>query len=186
MAYLTVQFTHIIIIYEVAAGIGMGYFFSQILKKANFKDFTTIQFIIGGMVAVIFLTNQYTQFQLILADNNYLELDFLKFMKARWESGLTIENLKTGWIGLVLSWAIQLFFIYQIAMFKVSLIIAKYIIDKIPGQVMEYTIYLFEMEKSESEVRAALALKGWNKKTDQDAVFEALIEINGFHEIRRE
>ncbi|AGC75373.1 hypothetical protein LX97_00074 [Nonlabens dokdonensis] len=186
MAYLTVQFTHVIIIYEVGAGIGMGYIFGQVLKKANCTDFEFIQKVIIGMVAVLFLTNQYIQFQLILADYNYLELDFLKFMKARWESGLTIENLETGWIGLVLSWAIQLFFIYHIAMFKISLLIAKYIIDKIPGQVIEYTMYLFEMEKSESEVRAALALKGWKKKTDQDDVFEALAEINGFHEMRRE
>jgi hypothetical protein len=186
MAFFTVQFSYIIIVYEIAAGIGIGYIFGQVLKKANCTDFEYIQWMVVGMVAVLFLTNQYIQYHLIVSDYSYLKLDFLEFMKARWESGLTLKNFDTGWIGLLLSWAIQLFFIYHIAMFKISLLIAKFIIDKIPEEVLEYTIYLFEMEKSESEVRAALALKGWNKKTDQDDVFDALIEIKGFHEMRRE
>ncbi|WP_459212127.1 hypothetical protein [Aquimarina rhabdastrellae] len=42
------------------------------------------------------------------------------------------------------------------------------------------------MGKLESEVRAELANKGWNKKTNQDEVFMALGVIAGIHEYNRE
>ena len=76
-------------------------------------------------------------------------------------------------------------FPYFLAIGKVAGITASYMIEKIPGKVLEYTIYLFEMKKSESEVRAELAQKGWNKRSDQDSVFQALAQIGGFHEMNR-
>jgi uncharacterized membrane protein len=42
------------------------------------------------------------------------------------------------------------------------------------------------MDKSESEVRAELAQKGWNKKPDQDNVIQAIAEISGFQQMNRE
>ena len=141
---------------------------------------------IGGMMIIMFLTNQITQYQLIIAENKITGLGFLEFMKLRFENGLTIKDLNTGWIGLTLSWIFQIVFPYFLAIYKVAISSAKSIIEKIPDKVLEYTIYLFEMEKSESEVRAELAQKGWNKKSDQDDVFQAIAEISGFSQARRE
>ncbi|WP_430413188.1 hypothetical protein [Kordia sp.] len=186
IAFLTTKFTYFIGIYEFAIGIGIGYFFGQVLKKTNYIEFRSIQFIIGGIVIVMFITNLFTQYQLIIAENNISELSFFEFMKLRFEGGLTIKDLNTGWIGLTLSWVFQMVFPYFLAVGKVAGITANYIIEKIPEKVLEYTIYLFEMEKSESEVRAELAQKGWNKKSDQDNVFKAIVEISGFHQMNRE
>jgi hypothetical protein len=186
LAFLTVNFTYIIGIYELGIGIGIGYFFGQVLKKTNYIEFRPIQLIIGGMMILMFITNQFSQYQLIITENNISELDFLEFMKVRFENGLTIKDLNTGWIGLTLSWIFQMVFSYFLAVGKVAGITANYMIGKIPEKVLEYTIYLFEMEKSESEVRAELAQKGWNKKSDQDDVIQAIVEISGFHQVNRD
>lgn len=186
IAFLTVKFTYFIFLYELGIGIGIGYFFGQILKKTNFIEFRPIQFIIGGIMIVMFITNQFTQYLLIIAENNISGLGFFEFMKMRFENGLTIKDLNTGWIGLTLSWIFQMVFPYFLAIGKVAGITANYMIEKIPEKVLEYTIYLFEMEKSESEVRAELAQKGWNKKSDQEDVIQAIVEINGFHQVNRE
>jgi uncharacterized integral membrane protein len=186
IAFLTVNFTYFIGVYELGIGIGIGYFFGLVLKKTNYAEFRPIQIMIGGMMIIMFLTNQITQYQLIIAENKITGLGFLEFMKMRFENGLTIKDLNTGWIGLTLSWIFQIVFPYFLAIYKVAISSAKSIIEKIPDKVLEYTIYLFEMEKSESEVRAELAQKGWNKKSDQDDVFQAIAEISGFSQARRE
>jgi hypothetical protein len=186
IAFLTINFTYFIGVYELGLGLGIGYLFSQVLKRTNFIEFRTIQVMVGGILILMFLTNQFTQYQLIISDNNIFGLGFFEFMKMRIEHGLTIKSLNTGWIGLVLSWIFQIVFPYFFAISKVAISSAKSIIEKIPDKVLEYTIYLFEMEKSESEVRAELAQKGWNKKSDQDDVFQAIAEISGFNQVRRE
>lgn len=186
VAFFTVNFTYFIGVYELLIGFGIGYLLGQVLKKTNFIEFRPIQFIIGGMMIVMFLTNQFTQYQLIIPENNISELGFLEYMKMRFENGLTIDDLNTGWIGLTLSWVFQMVFPYFLAVGKVAGITANYIIKKIPEKVLEYTIYLFDMEKSESEVRAELSRKGWNKKSDQDNVFQAIAEISSFYQMNRE
>ncbi|GAB5399224.1 MAG: hypothetical protein Aureis2KO_08090 [Aureisphaera sp.] len=186
IALLTVNFTYLIFLYELGIGIGIGYFFGQVLKKANYIEFRPIQIMIGGMMIIMFLTNQISQYQLITVENNISGLGFLEFMRIRFESGLTIKDLNTGWIGLTLSWIFQIVFPYYLAVAKVAGITATYMIERIPEKVLEYAIYLFEMEKSESEVRAELAIKGWNKKSDQDDVMHAIAEISGFHKMNRE
>lgn len=186
IAFLTVNFTYFIGVYELGIGIGIGYFFGQVLKKSNFIEFRPIQFIVGGMMIVMFITSQFTQYQLIISENNIFELGFFQFMKMRFEQGLSIKDLNTGWIGLTLSWIFQMVFPYFLAIGKIAGITANYIIEKIPEKVLEYTIYLFDMQKTESEVRAELSQKGWNKRSDQDNVFQAIAEISSFHQMNRE
>jgi len=186
IAFLTVNFTYLIGVYELGIGFGIGYLFSQVLKATNFIEFRPIQLMVVGIMLVMFFTSQFTQYQLIISENNISDLGFFEFMKIRIENGLTIKSLNTGWIGLILSWIFQIVFPYFLAISKVAISSAKNIIEKIPDKVLEFTIYLFEMEKSESEVRAELAQTGWNNKSDQDDVFQAIAEISGFNQVRRE
>ena len=135
---------------------------------------------------VMFLTNLFTQYQLIISENNISKLGFFEFIKLRIEGGLTINDLNTGWIGLTLSWVFQIVFPFFLAQAKVAGITMNYMIERIPEKVLEYTIYLFDIGKQESEVRAELSQKGWNKKSDQDEIFEALGAISGFQQNNRE
>ena len=186
IAFLTINFTYFIFLYELGIGIGIGYLFGQVLKKTNYIEFRPIQIIIGGIMIVMFLTNLFTQYQLIIAENNISKLGFFEFIKLRIEGGLTIKDLNTGWIGLTLSWVFQIVFPFFLAQAKVAGITMNYMIEKIPEKVLEYTIYLFDIGKQESEVRAELSQKGWNKKSDQDEIFQALGAISGFQQNNRE
>lgn len=186
LAFLTIKLIYIIGLYEAGIGIGIGYLFSQVLKKTNYLEFRPTQFMIGGIIVIMFLTNLFTQYQLIIIENNISGLGFFEFVKLRLEGGLMIKELNTGWIGLALSWAFQTIFPYFLAEFRVALITMKFMIEKIPEKVIEYTIYLFEMDKSESTIRAELSEKGWDKKSNQDEVFDAIGSISGFNQNNRE
>ena len=186
IGFLTIEFTYFIGLYEVGIGIGIGYFFGQVLKQTNYIEFRPIQFIIGGIMAVLFFTNLYTQYYLTSIENNMVKFNFIEFMRFRWELGLKIKSLETGSIGLLIFWIFQIVFPFFLAQAKVAGITMNYMIEKIPEKVLEYTIYLFDIGKQESEVRAELSQKGWNKKSDQDDIFEALGSINGFQENNRE
>ena len=156
MRFFLFKFTYFIGVYELGIGYGIGYLFSQVLKATNFIEFRPIQLMVGGIMIIMFFTSQFTQYQLIISENNISDLSFFEFMKIRIENGLTIKGLNTGWIGLEI---FQIVFPYFLAIGKVGISSAKSIIEKIPDKVLEYTIYLFEMEKSVSEVRAELASK---------------------------
>ena len=60
------------------------------------------------------------------------------------------------------------------------------LIERVPETVLEYTVYLFEKGKTETEVRVELAQKGWGLEEEQDSVFNALGAIQGYKESYRE
>ena len=186
IGFLTIEFTYFIGLYEFGIGIGVGYLFGQVLKQTNYIEFRPIQFIIGGMMIVLFFTNLYTQYYIASIENDMVKFNFIEFMKFRWELGLKIKNLEVGSIGLLIFWLFQVVFPFFLAHAKALGVIMKYMIEKIPEKVLEYTIYLFDIGKQESEVRTELSQKGWNKKSDQDDVIQAIIEISGFHQVNRE
>lgn len=186
IGFLTVTFTYIIGVYEFGIGIAIGYLFAQVLKTTNYTKYSPTQYMLAGVILTMFITNQYTQYLLLTSEIPISDFGFIDFMKLRIERGLTLESLNTGWIGLLISWILQLVISFIIAQFRLAIILMKHAIEKIPEKVLEYTIYLFEMDKPESEVRAELAQKGWNKTSDQNAIFEAIGSISGFQQHRRE
>ncbi|RED45557.1 hypothetical protein DFQ10_102433 [Winogradskyella eximia] len=186
VAFLSVYFIYIIGIYELCIGIGIGYLFGEVLKKTNYVEFKSIQFMVGGMLIIMFITSQFTAYKWMISENNIPGIGFFEFIKMQLEHGLTLKDLNTGWIGLTLSWLFQIVFPYFLAIAKIAGTTANFIIEKIPEEVLEYTIYLFDMGKLESEVRAELSQKGWKKRSDQDDVFQAIAEISAFQQMNRE
>lgn len=186
VGFLTTNFTYIIGIYEVGIGFGMGYLFGQVLKKTNYYDFRTVNILLASMILTMFFTNLFTQYSLIITENHITELSFFEFIKIRLEAGLTIDKLNVGWIGLIISWLLQMIFPYFLAQVKAGMIVMKHEIEKVPEKVLEYTIYLFEIGKQESEVRAELSNKGWKVGAEQDSIFNALGAIHEFRENHRE
>lgn len=186
IGFLTQNFVYFIGVYELGIGLALGYLFSEVLKQANYIEFDKIQIMIGIMAFLVCLTSLYFQYYLIITENNISDLGFIEFVKLRIENGLMIKTLNTGWIGLALSWIFQIVFPFFLAQAKVASSLMNYSIEKIPEKVIEYVIYLFDNEKSESEVRAELASKGWNKKEDQEDVFDAIGAISGFQQNNRE
>lgn len=165
-------------LFEFLVATAIAFVMKYLIKLSNFTDFNKLQYLLSGMILLIYLSNQYFQYEIILNENNYDRIGFLEFLKLRFSQGLTIKNLNTGWIGLVISWILQLGLTGLFVYLKIISILTKYAIERVPVEVAEFAYYHFVKEKTEEEVRNELAKKGWTDKINQDEVFEA---IGGFH-----
>lgn len=60
------------------------------------------------MILLIYASNQYFQYEIILHENNLERIGFLNFLKIRFSQGFTVNKINLGWIGWIISWIIQL------------------------------------------------------------------------------
>lgn len=184
IAFISVKGMYIIGLFEFLVATAIALAMKKLIKLSNFTDFNKLQYLLAGMILLIYFSNQYFQYEIILNENNYDRIGFWEFLRLRFSQGLTIKNLNTGWIGLVISWILQLGLTGLFVYLKIISALTKYAIERVPIEVVDFAYYHFVKEKTEEEVRNELAKKGWTDKTNQDEVFEAIggfqnaIEIN--------
>ncbi len=173
-AYLTVNVIYIIMLYESIIGMAFGFSLKYLIKWGNFTNSEKLLFLIYAMIAVFFITNQIFQYQIIISQNDITGFSFFDFIKLRFESGLKIKSLNTGWIGLIISWILQVLIIYWITILRAFSSLLVYQSERIPREVVEFAYYHFVKEKSEQEVRGELSKMGWSNEVSQNEIFEAL------------
>lgn len=186
VALVSIQFMYIFGVFElVVAGI-IGFIFGYLAKWSNYTNSTKLDYLLIGMMVLVYLSNQYFQYHIILFENNYEAIGFIEFMKIRLEQGLVIESLNIGWIGLIISWGFQLFFTYYLSSLYTNFTLIAYQIQKVPTEVIDFTFYhLAIKEETEEEVRNKLSKMGWQNTLQQDEVFEAIGAIYGANEFNR-
>ncbi len=185
VAFLSVKGIYIIGLFEVGVAIVMGFVLKQLIKVSNYTFYDHLHYLLIGMILITYISNQYFQYQIILNENNFQAFSFWEFMQARFEAGLAIKSLNTGWIGLLISWGLQLVITYFIGILRLSSGLISYSIDRVPMEVVDFTYYHFVKEKTEDQVRAELTKMGWSKTQDQDEVFESIGALQGATEFRR-
>ena len=185
VAFLSVKGIYIIGLFEVGVAIVMGFVLKQLIKVSNYTFYDHLHYLLIGMILITYISNQYFQYQIILNENNFEPFSFWEFMQARFEAGLTIKSLNTGWIGLLISWALQLVITYFVGVLRLSSSLISYSLERVPMEVVDFAYYHFVKEKTEDQVRAELTKIGWNKKQDQDEVFESIGALRGATEYRR-
>ncbi len=180
LAFISVKGMYIIFLFEFLVATVIAFAMKHLIKLSNFTDFNKLLYLLAGMIILIYISNQYFQYEIILNENSYDRIGFLQFLKLRLSQGLTIKNLNTGWIGLVISWILQLGLTGLFVYLKIVSVLTKYTIERVPVEVVDFAYYHFVKEKTEEEVRNELAKKGWTDKINQDEVFEA---IGGFQNV---
>ncbi|WP_459212128.1 hypothetical protein [Aquimarina rhabdastrellae] len=130
IGYITMKFLYIIGIYELGIGIGMGYLFGQLIKKTNYTNLKSINYILGGMILVMLMANLFSQYLIVILESNISGLVFFDFILLSLENGLEIKETNLGWIGLSLSWVFQTVFSFLIAQARVVGIVMNYIVKK--------------------------------------------------------
>jgi hypothetical protein len=184
LAFLTKQFQYIIILYEILVGVGIGFILKTGMKTGNY--FTNrIPIIIGGTVFLTYFLNQFFLYLLVITENNFGSFSFFDFIQLRFEQGLIFDEMNTGWIGLIISWIIQIVISYYIAYLNVMMGIATYQIEKIPREVIDFAYYHLIKGKEEIEVRNELSKMGWKNENNQDEVFAAIFAIYDMNEVNR-
>lgn len=185
LAKVSVSGIYIIGLFEFLVAMVIAFSLKHLIKISNFTEFKKLQQILIGTIILTYLLNQYFQYEIILSENNYERIGFFEFIKLRLEEGLTIKKLNTGWIGLIISWILQLVITYYVALLRLISDITSYQLERVPTEVVDFAFYNFVKEKTEDEVRNELFNKGWIEKQNQDEVFEAIGAINGATEINR-
>lgn len=185
LAKVSISGIYIIGLFEFGIGLGIGYVLKYLIKFSNFTDYSKLHYLLIFIIILTYFLNQYFQYELVLSENNLERIGFSEFIKIRLEQGLTIKNLDTGWIGLIISWILQLVITYYTALMKLVSNLAKYQLERIPTEVVDFACFHFVKEKTEEQVRTELANFGWVEKNNQDEVFEAIGALNSVREIGR-
>jgi len=174
LAFVSIKGGYVIGLFEFIIAFIVGFSLKYLIKTGNYTDYDNLQKLLIGMVAIIFLSNQFFQYYMIVNANDLEGVGFVDFMKLRIEQGLKLKDIDTGWIGLILSWAFQIWFIYILGTLNLSNHLIKYQLERVPEEVSDFAFYHFIKGKTEQQVRTELSKKGWTHKYDQDAVFEAI------------
>lgn len=185
LAKVSVSGIYIIGLFEFLVAVAIGFSLKYLIKFSNFTEFLKLKYLLIGMIILIYILNQYFQYEIILRENNYDRIGFFEFIKLRLEQGLTIKKLNTGWIGLIISWGLQLVITYYVALIRLITSITSYQLERVPNEVVDFTFYHFVKEKTEEQVRNELKNKGWTEKQNQDEVLEAIEAIYGANEMNR-
>ena len=185
VAFLSVKGIYIIGLFEVGVAFLLGIVLKHLIKSSDYTNYNKLHYLLIVMILIVYIFNQYFQYQIILNGNNYEPIGFIEFIKLRLEAGLTVRSLNTGWIGLVISWILQLGLTYIMGIFRLSINLTKYQLNKIPMEVVDFASYHFIKEKSEDQVRAELSKMGWTKKSDQDDVFKSIGAMQSATELNR-
>lgn len=185
VAFLSTKGFYIIGLFEVGIAFAIGFSFKFLIKAGNYSDYKQLNRLLIAIVVLVYLSNQYFQYQ-ILRNEIYLEsIGFLEFIKLRIEAGLTIESLNTGWIGLLLSWVFQLGFTYLLGTLSLGASLTGFQLERVPMEAVDFAAYHLVKGKTEVQVRAELSKMGWREKQDQDEVFEAIGAVHGAAEWNR-
>lgn len=185
VAFLSVKGIYIIGLFELGVAIVMGFVLKQLIKISNYTFYDHLHYLLIGMILITYISNQYFQYQIILNENNFQTFSFWEFMQARFEAGLTIKKLNTGWIGLLISWGLQLVITYFIGVLRLSSSLISYSLERVPMEVVDFAYYHFVKEKTENQVRDELSKMGWTEKQDQEEVFESIGAMQGATEMNR-
>ncbi len=185
MAFMTVKVSYVIGIFEVAIAFLIGFAFKYFIKLSNYTDIDKLNYILIGVVLLTYFLNQYFLYLLIISEKKIESLSFLNFIELRFQEGLNIESMNTGWIGLVVSWMFQIGFTYGLAYIHLTSNLSQYMLKKVPMEVVDFAYYHFVKGKDESGVRKELASKGWSNIEDQNDIFEAIEAIQGIQYLNR-
>lgn len=161
VAILSVKGLYFIGLFEFLVATVLVFAMKYILRFSNYTDFNKLQYLFGVMILLTYISNQYFQYEIILNANNLERIGFLNFLQIRFTQGFTINKINTGWFGLIVSWIIQLGLTGIFVYFKLASTLTKYIIERVPPEVVDFTFYHLLKDKTEEEVRAELAKKGW-------------------------
>ena len=185
VAFLSVKGIYIIGVFELVVGIILGFAVLQLIKVSNYAFYNHLSYLLIAMVFITYVSNQYFQYQIIIQKNDLGPFSFYDYLEERFHIGLTVNKMNTGWIGLLISWALQLVLTYYISSLKFVSGLNNYLLNRVPMEVVDFAYYHFVKENTEQQVRAELSKIGWSDSQNQDEVLKAIEAIGYAQELNR-
>lgn len=185
VAFLSVKGIYIIGLFEAGIAFAIGLAMKFLIRTSNYTNYDILNYLLVVMVILVYASNQYFQYQIILSEQLYEPIGFIDFIHLRLKAGLTIKSINTGWIGLVISWILQLGITYGIGMLRLASNLTAFQLERVPMEVVDFAFYHFVKEKTESQVRSELSKMGWTEEYDQNEVFASIGALQGATELNR-
>lgn len=185
IAKISISGKYIIFLFEFLIGLALAFSLKIGIKLGNFTSFNKLRNIIIISILIVFIGNQFFQYNIILIENNLERIGFFEFLKLRLQQGLTIKTLNVGTIGLIISWILQLGLTFVFGYLNLTRFLINYVVQRIPIEVIDFAFYHFVKGKDENQVRAELSSLGWSNVQNQNEVFEAIDGIQGNNEMNR-
>ena len=185
MALLRFNGIYIMGMFEVGVAVLIAFAFKYFIRIGNYTNLLALLYILGGTVLITYMASQYFMFYLSAGGGGHSISSFFEFIKLKLETGIRIDSIDIGWVGLVLSWALQIGLTYFIAYIKVGLSYNFYLADRIPYEVSEFVLYYFIKGKKEPQVRHELKKMGWVTIQSQIEAIQSVIGLQNINEIRR-
>ncbi|MDR3025886.1 hypothetical protein [Chryseobacterium sp.] len=174
VAYLSVKGLYFIGLFEFLVATALVFVMKYLIKFSNYTNINKLLYLLGGMTVLTYVSSEYLQYEIILNTNNLERIGFWNFLKIQFSNGFTVNKINTGWIGWIVIWIVQLgltgIFIY----FRLVVALTKYVLERVPPEVVDFTYYHLIKDKSEEEIRAELSKKGWSDVQHQNEAFEAI------------
>ncbi|UTX46725.1 hypothetical protein [Chryseobacterium sp. MA9] len=174
VAWLSVKGLYFIGLFEFLVATALVFVMKYLIKFSNYTDLKKLLYLVGGMIMLTTISSEYFQYQIILNTNNLERIGFWNFLLIRFLHGFTVNKINLGWVGWIIKWIIQLGLTGIFAYLKLVSILTKYVIDRVPTEVIDFTFYHILKDKSEEEIRTELAKKGWSETQHQNEAFEAI------------
>ncbi|MCD9617240.1 hypothetical protein [Chryseobacterium gleum] len=174
VACLSIKGLYFIGLFEFLVATALVCVMKYLIKFSNYTDFNKLLYLLGGMIVLTYASNEYFQYEIILNTNNLERIGFWNFLKIRFLHGFTVNKINLGWIGWIIIWIVQLGLTGIFVYFRLASVLTKYVIERVPAEVVDFAFYHVVKDKSEEEIRAELANKGWSHVQSQNEVFEAI------------
>lgn len=174
VACLSIKGLYFIGLFEFLVAIALVFVMKYLIKFSNYTDFNKLLYLLGGMIVLTYVSNEYFQYEIILNMNNLERIGFWSFLKIRFLHGFTVNKINLGWIGWIIIWIVQLGLTGIFVYFRLASVLTKYVIERVPAEVVDFAFYHAVKDKSEEEIRTELANKGWSHAQSQNEVFEAI------------
>lgn len=185
VAFISYHTTYVIVLYEIIVGLVLAAILNVLIKKSHYVNFPVLNGLTIAAVLGIFASHQYFMYLLYIEQGGMPPIGFGMYLSFLLEEGLKLDNHELGWIGLVISWMVQLLLTYWMAYAQLVDYIAQYQLEKVDPEVLNFTLYHFAQNKNEQQVRTELSKMGWTKGEDQDDVFAAIGTMKALQEANR-
>ena len=184
-AFLSVEVSYFLFLFELLVAFTLAFAFKYLVKLSNYTNLSKLKLILIGSIIVIYTSNQYFQYQILIEQYGDFSIGFFDFMKIRLGQGFQLESINTGWIGYIAVWIFQLVFTYWISWITFIRSIIKFLIERVPPEVVNFAYYHIVKGKTEEQLRAELSSMGWADTLNQDEVFESIDALQGATELNR-
>lgn len=156
------------------------------MRLGSYTDFDKLHRLLIGMILLTYISNQYFQYLMILDAEEIDSLGFIDFLFLRIKAGLILKSLNAGWVGLIISWIVQVGLTYLIGAARLASSLTAYQLERVPVEVIDFAFFHFVKNKSEDEVRDKLSKMGWTNIKDQDEVFASIGAVQTAIQINRD